>query len=404
MWYDKSYPNVKLQTNKYSYAFSDFPHSIKTNLYPSREELIIYFNKYCLKHDIINNCKFNCKVINIIFNKNKNKWKIIYINNKKKYIYVCDHIIIASGLYTSLNKKLISDNMINSKKIYYPEDFSYKKKCNLNILNNKTIVIIGNGPSGCDLSVLAYKHKAKKIILLYRSKRWIFKRYLWNKLSTDFLLSRFFLTIANNIPTLIYKISIYIGFILVYMFSQGIFTTKLLPPFDLITRNNLVLNENLANLIFYNKINYVQANNIKITNNNIFYNNCSINYDICILATGYKNNIKFLNLNKIPLLYKKIIHPNIKNCGFIGFAASFNWIKISELQINWYLNYIKKKPKSKEIMINYIKKNIHKNYNYYDLAVKTYSYCDKITKDISLKNKYSIYNYKYWFFPLNYIT
>ena len=46
VWYDKSYPNVKLQTNKYSYAFSDFPHSIKTNLYPSREELIIYFNNF----------------------------------------------------------------------------------------------------------------------------------------------------------------------------------------------------------------------------------------------------------------------------------------------------------------------------------------------------------------------
>ena len=104
-----------------------------------------------------------------------------------------------------------------------------------------------------------------------------------------------------------------------------------------------------------------------------------------------------MGMKTIPYLYKKIIHPNIKNCGFIGFAASFNWIQISELQIQWYLNYINKKIHiSKNIMNKEIQDNYNNKYDYHDLSIIAYKYCDSLAHDININIKYPIYNPKYW--------
>ena len=54
-----------------------------------------------------------------------------------------------------------------------------------------------------------------------------------------------------------------------------------------------------------------------------------MDYDLCIMATGFESNIPFLNFREIPNLYKRIIHPDLPNCCFIGFAPSFNWIQVS---------------------------------------------------------------------------
>ena len=46
----------------------------------------------------------------------------------------------------------------------------------------------------------------------------------------------------------------------------------------------------------------------------------------------------------MPLLYKRIVclEKNFEDIGFIGFAPSFNWIQVSDLQARWYLHYIEK--------------------------------------------------------------
>jgi len=107
-------------------------------------------------------------------------------------------------------------------------------------------------------------------------------------------------------------------------------------------------------------------------------------------------------MESIPYLYKHIIHPQINNCAFIGFAASFNWVQISELQIQWYINYIMGKIKPKSIMemyesIQYKIDNLNsKAHDYHDLSIIAFDYCDQLATEIGIKNKYSKYNFKYW--------
>jgi len=395
VWYSKSYPDIQLQSTKHSYAFSDFPHSNKTTLYPTRLELIHYFKNYCKKHNISKYIQFNSKVIHTYFNNNTNLWEIQYINNNNKYKRTSNYLIVASGFYT--DKIIPNIHNTYSNKIIYPENFSYSGTLKNSYFKNKHIVIIGNGPTGCDLAVSAINNNAKSCTILYRTNRWIFRRYLWNYISTDFLLSRLSLNLANLIPTIIYIITIIITYYLIYIWGHGYFGVNVSPPFSTVNRTNLVLNESIINYIYNNKIQYIKTSTITINKHYIKTLHNILPYDSCILATGYKNDIKFMGMKTIPYLYKKIIHPNIKNCGFIGFAASFNWIQISELQIQWYLNYINKKIHiSKNIMNKEIQDNYNNKYDYHDLSIIAYKYCDSLAHDININIKYPIYNPKYW--------
>ena len=395
VWYNKSYPNIQLQTTKRSYAFSDYPHLHETKLYPDGIELLHYINSYIDYFHLRTHLNFNCNVTKTYIQ--DNKWNIFYTHEGKEIHIESDYLIIASGVYCE--KKPLTQNsktaQIVTKNIITVEDISKTS----NIFTNKNIIIIGNGPTGCDLAALAYKQGANKITIIYRSERWIFRRYLWNKYSADCFLNRFLMIIANKLPTSLFIIICSIFYYIIYIYGHGYFC-NIKPPYDTINRDNIVLNDTILYLISKKKINYIKSTNLYIydTHVNVNYTE-NINYDLIVNATGYKSEIKFLNLNKIPNLYNNIIHPDYNNCAFIGFAASFNWIQVSELQILWYLNYINNKQIDSVALKLLITKqqNTNSGYHYNDLAINSYNYCDTLSKDLNIKLKYSCYNFNYWF-------
>ena len=414
VWLSKSYDGIALQTTKDSYAYSDFPHFQKTSLYPTGQEVLTYLKEYAAKHNILKYTKFNCSVEKVKFDYPSEFWEIEYINsiNNTKESVKANYLLICSGFYTDSLKNPFKSGYSNNNKIINPNRFSKIGDLKLDIVTDKNIVIIGNGPTGCDLATLALKYKPKSLKILFRTKRWLFRRYLWNKVSTHFFLSRFGLNIAQKTKKNIYILIVTIIYYILYLFCHNIWKISgISPPFETVNRKNLVLNENILSEIYKKNIDYIQAFDIDISEDYITFmernkknsKKKSIEYDLCIMATGYESNIKYMDYDKIPYLYKNIIDPNTPNCGFIGFAASFNWVQLSELQIQWYLEYLKQNIKqiSTQEMIEDINNHIsNKNkieYDYHDLAITSYQYCDNLAKDINIKLKYNKYNYKYWF-------
>jgi len=401
VWLTKTYPHVRLQTTKHSYAFSDFPHLQSTSLYPTCEELMIYFEAYCVKHDIKKYCEFNSIVYNTKFDLIKNKWIIYYKNNKTGFTneISVDYLIISTGIYSKKKQSLTVSR--SNKKIVYPEHLNNN---NINTLMDKNIVIIGNGPTGCDIAELCHIYKSKTITLLYRSNRWIFQRYLWNKISTHNCLSRFNMKVAQFLPKHIYILVLIILYYIIYIFGQGRLSIDIKPPYSVINRNNLVLNETILDLIYKKQIHYIKTNTINIMDNYIRYDNTSINYDYCFICTGYKTDLNFLGYSDLPYLYNKIIHPNLKQCAFIGFAESFNWIQVSELQIKWYLNYINNDMDLHQLnnLVRMEQNNTSRHYAYNDLSINVYNYCDKLSAEINIKPKLTMYTLDYWFSSTKY--
>ena len=171
VWYNKTYPDVRLQTTKNSYAFSDFPFNNDVSLYPSGKEVLEYLEDYANYHNILQYTKFNSNVINTNFNYENEKWEIEYIKDNERNIIKGDYLLIASGFYSNKLKisNLFSNNDIqNNKKILTIKDFN-NKTIKYDIFKDKNICIIGNGPTGCDLTCLLYKYFPKNIRLLIKN-------------------------------------------------------------------------------------------------------------------------------------------------------------------------------------------------------------------------------------------
>lgn len=404
VWFSKSYPTCKLQTTKYSYCYSDVPHFESTSLYPNRDEILEYLEEVCKKFNLKKYIKFNINIDKTYFNKEKKKWVLLYKSSDNiNKTFQCDYLITASGFYTDKKnfEDIVSQKLIG-KKVFHASDFSYSGKLKTEIFKNKNVVVIGNGPTGCDLSTIAYNSGAKNVSLLYRSKRWLFRRYLWNKVSTHFILNRLTMNLINISNKHTYIIVVTVLYYIFYIFGHKYFFT-IPTPYEPITRNNLVLNDDIVRLIYYNKVKYIKTQKTFITDNFIITSDSNIPYDICVLAIGYNNNIKFMEMNDIPIMYKHIIHPDYPQCGFIGFTATFNWAQVSELQSKWFLNYINNNSVNKKKMlidINYdLNHKDNKSSDYHDLAINVYNYCDNLAMDMNIKNKYSILNPNYWLLP-----
>lgn len=366
VWLTKSYPMCRVQSTKKSYCFSDIEFSEEVNEYPYREEVIDYLNKVCEIYSIKKYINFNCEVTGCSFDYNLKKWKITYNKNLN---YICDYLIISSGFYTK-NKNyenIVTKDLIGTK-VFYPQDFSFNGTLEPKKFKDKNIVVIGNGPSGCDMAVMARKNGAKNVTVFYRNARWICKRYIWDSISSEFIINKNTEYISSKLPKSLRIIIATVFYYIVFILLHFNFTSFDMPK-EHFNRNNIVLNENFVKMVYKKDINYVKSKETYIDENKIITKNNEFEYDICILSTGYENDIKVMNFDLVPKMYKHIIHPEYQNCAFIGFAASFNWPLVSEKQSKWYINFIEKKLSQKLDISCQLETNENKNfYDYHDVG------------------------------------
>ena len=404
-WYHKNYQNVQLQTTKYSYAFSDMPMDDSYQLHPNHQEVMQYLEKYCTHHNLFKYVSFNHTVLKITYD---NKWEIRYYdrNQDKMNSLFTDYIAICSGLYSTPNipdfakRYLVSNNrqypiFKHPKiKLYHSYQFSSEQKLSPHIFRGKKVVIIGNGPTGCDLATLACENCSASVHILFRTDRWIFTRKS-GIINNYFYTNRFMFMIAKYISFII--IIVWLKIMFYFGYYSGGYTKKIDQPNTIITRNNIALSDSIYEYINQKKIIYHKTPKINITDHSCTYTHKNVTYDlkpdIVILSTGYSSNFPYLGIKTIPHLYRRIIHPSLPNCGFIGFSASFNWVQVSDMQSRWFMKYIQGEiniPRKKE-MIQSIRNSVYQSksnpYEYNDLTYIAYDYMDQLANDVNIQPK-----------------
>lgn len=415
-WWEKSYPEVKLQSSKHTYSFSDYTYHDFIQKYPNRDDILDYLTQYCQQFKLFETVEFNSTVISTVHKQKQNNWEITYQQNNKKHTIHSTFLCCCSGIYS----KPVIPNFINIKQytgdIKHVSEWSYKGNEKVEDFKDKKIVIIGNGSSGCDMANLAVKYKAKSVTLLFKTNKWIFSRN--NKLfSVQVLLNRSFMFLGNHLSEnhIRYLLIIYSSVYLIIMsLVKGYKFTNISFPNKTISRNNVVINDSLYNLIGQKKINYLQGTIKQFNVDSIDFNikKQIINYkpDLVIMATGYDKTIPFLQLEKPPVyLYNRILHPKFMSLGFIGFIMSVFWIQTSELQAKWFVQYIIgniNKPTKTQILSYLIKEQnyykSHVSYDKYDYAFRSFDYCDLLANELQIEPLSSNNNLSYWLKPLYY--
>lgn len=396
-WYENSYPDATLQTVAKMYSYSDLPlKPFIKKTFADRDDILEYLNTYVNKYEISDNVSYNSMVTSTEYN---DKWIVKYkIDNEEKELestFLC----VCSGFYSAPKIPVFKNMDIYKGDIKHVSQWSYTGTEKLKSFKNKNILVIGNGPSGCDIACLASKNTNKNVTLLYRSSRWLYNRNRSVKIIVSYFTLSFCLFINRySKKAILYLVYLYNLCFLTYMKLNGYTKTDwLMFPDNIPNRNNITLNEDIFDLIEQNKLTYKKGEIKEFKENSvtIYTKNGEMTYkpDLIIMATGYHNNIKFMNYNEIPKLYKRILSIEHKNCGFIGFVTTYNWAQTSDLQARWFIEYIMgniEKP-TKEQINKYLDKEdkffkIHNNIDYHDYGNKSYKYCDNLAKDLNIKN------------------
>ena len=413
-WWEKSYPDVKLQSNKKTYSYSDWTYNDFVKQYPDRDEILDYLTQYCNHFKLFENVQFNSCVSKTKHNQQKNAWEIEYTQEGKEFKIVSTFLCVCSGIYSKPHIPNFKNMNLYQGDIYHSSEWSYTGTKTVNDFKDKKIIVIGNGSSGCDMACLALKNGAKSVSIVYKTNKWIFNRD--NKLfNVDILLNRLFMLIGKKLTEQQIKfiLKLYCTvYLLVYKIVKGSNFSQIEYPDKSISRNNVVLNDDFYRLIGQNKLKYLHGTISQFKKNTIEFsiNNCLVDYnpDLVIMATGYDKSVPFLNLKEPPVyLYNRILHPKFMSLAFIGFIMTVFWIQTSELQAKWFINYIKgiiKTPTKQEI-VNYlllekIYYDKHNSQDRYDYAFRSFDYCYMIAGQLNIDYSTKSSKVNYWLKPL----
>lgn len=356
------YESAHLISSKTTTEFLDYPMPEGTPDYPSHRLMKEYFISYAKNFGLYDHYYFHTKIIDVVKLKNE-KWRIITFNNKlgqKEYIY--KGVIIANGTLAKPNipefKGNFSGEIIHSAK--------YKSA---DIFKNKRVLVIGAGNSGCDIVVDAV-HQAKKVDISVRRGYYFVPKYVFGQPSD---------TIGGKIK-LPRWLKQKVDNKLLKWFTGDPEKFGFPKPKYKMYESHPVINT----LILH----HIGQGDVKVQKDISYFDGKSVHfkdgtceeYDVIVLATGYKLDYPFIDKKYInwqgmaPEMYLNIFHPKDDNLFILGMveAAGLGWEGRYE-QAKLVAKFIKGLEVKDKGALNFKKRKKEKNpdmsggYNYLQL-------------------------------------
>jgi thioredoxin reductase len=144
--------------------------------YPDHKDLVEYMNEYATRNKL--KIKYNTTVHSV---------KKGYVLETSDGVYLCDKLIMATGLSEPIYPGLI-DKSIRKPKHYgeYPKDF-FKNEESLEIFRNKSLLIIGNGNASYELGNLLTPYCSSIVIHGRNPKEWALSTHYTGDLRSVYL-------------------------------------------------------------------------------------------------------------------------------------------------------------------------------------------------------------------------
>ncbi len=298
------YKATRTISSKSMSQFSDFPMPAGYPDYPSHEQILAYFQAYTRHFQLEKFIHFDCCVEHA--EKAPNERWLLSLSNGTQQSY--DYLVVANGHLTAPRHPDWKDQFKGS----YRHVHEYKTNHDF---NNKRVLVVGAGNSGCDCAV-DISHVATRVDLSLRSSQYIIPKYIMGKPTDTFATGFGWLPqwFQDKIQKIILRLLI------------GRYQDYQLPEPDFSpTQAHPTLNSALLPRIRAGKI--VPREEIThIVDQTVYFADGSFApYDIILAATGYQITFPFfppgfINWEKALSisLYLRMFHPEHANLCFIG--------------------------------------------------------------------------------------
>ncbi|MEM6726642.1 MAG: NAD(P)/FAD-dependent oxidoreductase, partial [Bacteroidota bacterium] len=308
--YSTVYESAHLISSKTRTEFASFPMSKETADYPSHRELCQYFKDYASEFGLYDDYRFNAKVVKTT--RTDDHW-IISLESGED--------IPVQGLCIA-NGTLSHPNIPTFKGTFDGEFFHSCTYKNSDVFAGKRVLIIGAGNSGCDIAVDAV-HRAKKVAMSVRRGYHFVPKYIFGKPADA----------VGGMIKLPRKLKQRIDTKILKWFTGNPEAFGFPKPDHAIYESHPIVNS----LVLY----YAGHGDIEVKKDIDrfdgkmvhFVDGHSEEFDLVLLATGYKLNYPFIDQSELnwegtrPKLFLNIFHPESDDVFVLGLieAAGIGW-------------------------------------------------------------------------------
>ena len=334
------YESAHLISSKTKTEFTDFPMDESVADFPHHSSLKKYFRDYSKHFRLYDEYTFNTRLQNA--EKVDNGWELTFDDGTTK---VYKGLILANGTLSHPNiptfKGTFSGEIIHS--------CQYKSAA---IFEGKRILIVGAGNSGCDIAVDAV-HRSQKVAMSVRRGYHFVPKYVFGKPAD---------TIGGKIQMPAFVKQKVEGALL-KMFTGDPSNFGFPKPDHKLYESHPVVNS----LVLYHAghgdieikadIDHFEGKTVH------FKDQTQEDFDLILLATGYKLNYPFLDKKHLnwqgacPDLYLNIFHPKYNNLFVLGMieAAGIGWQGRDE-QAQLVAQFIKAYESGKSTVAPFVKR------------------------------------------------
>lgn len=305
------YQSAHLISSTKVMELDEFPMKGMTADYPHHTKMKHYFDEYAQKFNLKEHVQFNTKVIDTE-RVGDNQWEVILEKDGEQFKRLYRGLVVANGIFSYPNRpKFKGEETFTGKFMHSSE---YKEQ---GVFDDKRVLIIGAGNSGCDIAVDAV-HRAKYIDMSVRRGYYFVPKYLFGK-PADIVGGK--IKLPQKLDLAIKKkiLKLFTGDPSDYGFPK--------PNYELFESHPIV-----NSLILYHLGQgdlEIMKDIDRIEGEKVFFKDGDVKeYDVILLATGYKLHYPFIDnkhlnwVGKAPKLHMNIFHPQYDDLFVLGMVEA----------------------------------------------------------------------------------
>lgn len=358
----RSYPDVKTQTPRDLYAFSELPMPRSYPEWPSGGEVFDYLKDYARRFELTGLLQFGQTVTGLT-RRPAGGWDVAVTGPAGARVEPFDFVAVCSGQFSQKNKPEhpgAEAFEARGGRILHSSEHT-----DAEAVRGRRVLVLGYSKSATDVAVSAVRHGAAAVTLVYLEPAWKipyffgglvnFKNILYCRAAEAMFLP-FDAGPVRRAAQVLAKPLIWANWraletLLNLQFGlkrNGLRPTKRIE--DEIHCNLAVETPGFYRLVSEGRIAAVQGTIARYEDGAaVLTGGQRIDADLVVTATGWKQEVPFLSAaDRAKLvdadgqyrLYRWIVNPDVPDLGFVGFNSSFATNLSAELGANWLVRYM----------------------------------------------------------------